>query len=116
MKDPTNRKRVWDCIAANPGITAMGIAKLTGVEVEKIHRATSDLREDRMIQNGGAYEARWQCVPGSEGPPAVPLRPAAERETGGLFKVRPCELKRVLWPAWPGCERQWVAREHGRAG
>ena len=120
MKGPTSRKRVWDCIAASPGINTVGIAKLTGVEAEKIHSATSGLREDGMIRNVGSYEARWQCVRGSEGPPGAsaqaPLQPLAKRESGGLFKVAPCELERVLWPPWPGTERTWVAREHGRAG
>ena len=55
MKGPTNRKRDWDCIAANPSISATGIAKLMGVEIEKIHNATSGLSADGMIRNIGRF-------------------------------------------------------------
>jgi len=111
---PSYRRRVFNCIAANPGIQSPAIAKLMGVELKKVQSATSGLSEDRMIRNrGGHHSANWEVNPNHPGPSGVKGRQKAGMRPKGvpLFTVAPCELERVMWPLPAGRERQWVARE-----
>jgi len=108
---PSYRRRVFNCIAANPGIQSPAIAKLMGVELKKVQSATSGLSEDRMIRNlGRNRDAKWE-VTGHQGPGSGNGKRTDKQRGVPLFTVAPCELERVMWPLPAGRERHWVARE-----